>query len=118
MSEPRCKAVISHGIKSLSVYDIHWVVSWASMPYHSQYFEQDYFDVVISNPPFHFEHENNIEVSLSLFQQVFNKLKPNGRFQLVANSHLNYRTHLLKIFPEVISTAENEKFVVYECIKD
>jgi 16S rRNA G1207 methylase RsmC len=80
-------------------------------------FKDTFFDFIISNPPFHFEHENNIEVSLELFQQVFNKLKQSGRFQLVANNHLNYKTHLLKIFPEVNITAENEKFVVYECIK-
>lgn len=75
------------------------------------------FDLVISNPPFHFEHETNIEVSISLFSQVYKILKPRGRFQLVANKHLNYRTHLSKIFKHVESIAENDKFVVYSCVK-
>ena len=81
------------------------------------HFEDSYFDLIISNPPFHFEHENNIEVSLGLFEQVSNKLNAVGRFQLVANTHLNYKTHLSKIFSQVNVIAENDKFVVYECLK-
>ncbi len=77
--------------------------------------ETDYFDLVVSNPPFHFEHENNIEVSLSLFKDVKRILKNNGRFVLVANKHLNYKTHLSKIFNTIIILDENEKFVIYEC---
>ncbi len=73
------------------------------------------FDLVVSNPPFHFEHENNIEVSLSLFKDVKRILKNNGRFVLVANKHLNYKTHLSKLFNSVDVLCENEKFVIYEC---
>lgn len=77
----------------------------------------DYFDLVVSNPPFHFEFENNIEVALSLFVQVQRCLKSSGRFLLVANQHLNYKTHLDKLFTTCSIIAENEKFVVYECLK-
>lgn len=73
------------------------------------------FDLIVSNPPFHFEHENNIEVALSLFKQAKNCLKPQGRFLLVANKHLNYKTHLIKFFSNVEEVATNKKFVVYEC---
>ncbi len=75
------------------------------------------YDLVISNPPFHFEHENNIEVSLNLFSQVAKILKPKGSFQLVGNKHLNYKTHLSKIFKTIEVVAENDKFVVYHCLK-
>ncbi len=75
----------------------------------------DYFDLVVSNPPFHFEHENNIDVSLELFKQVRRVLKNGGRFILVANKHLSYDTHLLPIFKNVHAVANNKKFVVYEC---
>jgi len=75
------------------------------------------FDLVVSNPPFHFEYENNIEVSLDLFRQVWKILKPGGRFQVVANQHLNYKTHLQKIFRSIEITAENDKFIVYSCTK-
>ena len=79
--------------------------------------DSDFFDFVISNPPFHFEYETNIEVSLRLFKEVQRCLKVGGRFQLVANKHLNYKTHLTKIFKEIRIIAENEKFVIYECLK-
>ncbi len=75
------------------------------------------FDLVVSNPPFHFEHENNIEVALNLFRGVESCLKVNGRFLLVANSHLNYSTHLTKLFSSVSVLQQNKKFQIIECIK-
>ena len=77
--------------------------------------KEENFDLVVSNPPFHFEHENNIEVALNLFEGVKKCLNPQGRFVLVANKHLNYITHLEYIFRTVISLKENKKFVIYEC---
>lgn len=76
-----------------------------------------HFDLVLSNPPFHFEHENNIEVALDLFKGVSKVLKPNGRFLLVANRHLNYSTHLRKMFSKVSQLRSNDKFEVIECQK-
>ena len=78
-------------------------------------FEDDFFDLVVCNPPFHFEFSIDINISLELFEEVSRCLKPNGRFLLVANRHLNYKTHLVKIFEVVNILAENEKFVVYGC---
>ena len=75
------------------------------------------FDLVVSNPPFHFEHENNIEVTLLLFKGVYNCLHTNGRFLLVANSHLNYQTHLRTIFSDVEILKENKKFQILSCRK-
>lgn len=75
------------------------------------------FDLVISNPPFHFEYENNIEVALSLFKGVYQCLKNESRFLLVANTHLNYSTHLSKMFSEVSVLHQNKKFQIIECIK-
>jgi len=80
-------------------------------------FEDQYFDLVISNPPFHFEHETNIEVAIRLFNDVKRCLKKDGRFQLVASQHLNFKTHLEKIFSQTNIVAENAKFVIYECIR-
>ena len=80
-------------------------------------FEDDYFDLVVSNPPFHFENETNIEVSIKLFQEVGRCLKEDGKFQLVASRHLNFNTHLIKIFADVYVIAEDEKFEIYECLK-
>jgi 16S rRNA (guanine1207-N2)-methyltransferase/23S rRNA (guanine1835-N2)-methyltransferase len=79
--------------------------------------ETDYFDKIVSNPPFHFEYETNIEVSLSIFKGASRCLKPDGLFQVVANRHLNYKTHLVNLFDVVEVVAGSEKFVVYNCSK-
>lgn len=79
--------------------------------------ESRYFDLVVCNPPFHFEHENNIEMALELFHGIQRVLHEDGRFLCVANLHLNYKTHLIKIFEQVEVTAMNSKFAVYECWK-
>ncbi len=73
------------------------------------------FDLILSNPPFHFEHENNIDITLYLFQRIKNCLKADGRFLMVANTHLNYKTHLEKLFSSVEIVAKNTKFIIYEC---
>lgn len=80
-------------------------------------FSSETFDLVVSNPPFHFGHETNIEVSIKLFQEVAEVLKPSGRFICVANQHLNYKTHLEKIFKSVEVIAENEKYILYQSKK-
>ena len=74
-------------------------------------------DLIVSNPPFHFEYETNIEISLRLFKDVTYCLKQGGKFQLVANRHLNYGPHLERIFNKVIRVVHNEKFEIYNCIK-
>ena len=80
-------------------------------------FESGFFDKIISNPPFHFEYETNIEVALGIFKGASRCLKPDGFFQVVANRHLNYKTHLIKLFDVVETIAENDKFIVYNCSK-
>lgn len=78
-----------------------------------KHFEENYFDLVLSNPPFHFDFESNIEVAIELFHQVKSCLKPTGRFLCVANQHLNYKTHLSKIFNSVKVLAEDKKYSVF-----
>lgn len=78
-------------------------------------FAPDFFDLIVTNPPFHFGHETNIEVSLTLFKQSSRCLKPTGRLVVVANRHLNYSSHLRQIYRQVSITAENPKFQLIEC---
>ena len=78
-------------------------------------FSDQTFDLVVSNPPFHFEFENNIEVSIGLFESVKRVLKKEGRFLLVANKHLNYKTHLDLFFVDVSIVASNNRFEVVYC---
>lgn len=79
--------------------------------------DSESLDLVISNPPFHFEYEINISVPLGLFTQVARCLKPNGRFLFVANNHLQYLQHLKHKFSSAIVKLSNKKYTIYECIK-
>ena len=80
-------------------------------------FESEMFDMIVSNPPFHFEHDINIQIPLTLFKGCHRILKSGGNFQLVGNTHLNYKVHLEKLFARVNILAQDEKFVVYQCVK-
>ncbi len=85
----------------------HWSDSLKDLP-------KTGFEMIISNPPFHFGHETNIEVSLRLFKEVAEVLNTGGRFVCVANQHLNYKVHLDKLFSSVNILAQNKKFIIYE----
>jgi 16S rRNA G1207 methylase RsmC len=80
-------------------------------------FANETFDLIVTNPPFHFEYEINIQIPISLFRECFRCLKKDGILQLVSSKHLNYKVHLEPLFSAVQIIAENEKFVVYKCIK-
>jgi len=80
-------------------------------------FEDDSFDLIVSNPPFHFEYEINIQIPIQLFKESARCLKKGGSLQLVANKHLNYRVHLEPLFSSVENVTEGEKFIVYKCVK-
>jgi 16S rRNA G1207 methylase RsmC len=78
-------------------------------------FENEMFDLIVCNPPFHFEHETNIEVAIRLFGEAKRCLAKEGSFQLVANRHLNYKTHLRRLFKSVEIVRKNNKFEVFDC---
>ncbi len=79
--------------------------------------ESDYFDLVVCNPPFHFEYENTIDIALLLFRGAHRCLRSKGRFVLVANRHLNYKTHLVKWFEDVQILGQDKRYIVYNCEK-
>lgn len=80
-------------------------------------FDNDTFDIIVTNPPFHFEYEINIQIPLELFRGCHRCLKKGGSLQIVANKHLNYKTHLERFFTTVQVLAEAKKFIVYKCVK-
>lgn len=83
--------------------------------YNTEELVQESFDLVACNPPFHFGHENTLDIALNLFAGAAKALKPAGRFVCVANKHLNYKTHLEKLYVKVEVIAENDRFIVYTC---
>ncbi len=98
-----------------------------NLPFENVYFHWDddlsalskgYFDLIITNPPFHFEHEINTEISLKLFQEAYDRLNDQGRFVLVFNRHLvGYRKILKQLFKSVKLTADSPKYQIWECRK-
>lgn len=80
-------------------------------------FESDSLDLIVTNPPFHFEYEVNINIPIKLFKECLRCLKKGGSLQMVASQHLNYKTHLEPLFSDVQVLAEDKKFVVYKCTK-
>lgn len=72
------------------------------------------FDLVVSNPPFHFGHEVNSEVAIDLFREAAGVLKTGGRFICVANQHLGYSTHLKKFFRNFEILSQTDKYILYQ----
>lgn len=80
-------------------------------------FDSDTFDLIVTNPPFHFEYEINMLVPLELFKECHRCLKKEGNLQIVANRILGYKPHLIALFSSVKIMAENKKFIIYQCFK-
>ncbi|NQY66194.1 MAG: methyltransferase [Flavobacteriales bacterium] len=80
-------------------------------------FDKETFDLIITNPPFHFEHEINIQITLELFRGCHTRLKKGGNLQIVSSKHLNFKVHLTPLFSNVKIISEDKKFVIYKCIK-
>ncbi|MEM7572393.1 MAG: methyltransferase [Bacteroidota bacterium] len=89
--------------------------NWEVFPASSIPADRGQYDLIISNPPFHDGHRNTIDPSLQLFRQAATHLKADGSLVLVANRHLNYSTHLSKLFTKVAELATNKKYVLYRC---
>ena len=78
-------------------------------------FKDAMFDWIISNPPFHFEYDIDINIPLKLFREVHRCLSANGQFMLVYNRHLNYQNHLKEYFSRLSIVAQNDKFIILLC---
>ena len=75
-------------------------------------FEKASADLILCNPPFHYQNAQTIEIALSLFDQSREVLKPEGELWVVANRHLGYHKSLAERFGTVRTAALNEKFIV------
>lgn len=75
-------------------------------------YEDEPFDLILCNPPFHQQHVIGDHIARQLFLQSKKHLKPGGQLWVVGNRHLNYHTVLKKIFGNCREIASNTKFVV------
>ena len=79
--------------------------------------EGDYplYDMIVCNPPFHIEHEIDIQLPIRLFRFSARQLSSKGVLILVANRHLNYTSVLRQFFTFVNKKALNSKYEILEC---
>ncbi len=85
--------------------------------YNLASFKESQFDLVITNPPFHFEYEVDPSIAIQLMSDTYRILSDHGRLIIVANRHLNYKSQLSKWYKEVSVLNQNDKFIIYEATK-
>ncbi|MCG8452899.1 MAG: methyltransferase [Spirochaetales bacterium] len=72
------------------------------------------FQMIVTNPPFHLEHEIDLSLPLRLFFESRRILEPGGSLIVVGNRHLNYSTHLQKAFASCRVLRQNKKFEILQ----
>lgn len=75
-------------------------------------FEKESADLILCNPPFHYQNAQTLEIALAMFDQARRVLKPDGELWVVANKHLGHHKSLADRFTTVKAVAMDEKFIV------
>lgn len=75
-------------------------------------FERASADLILCNPPFHYQNAQTLAIALALFDQAREVLKPTGELWVVANRHLGHHKSLADRFSTVRTAALDEKFIV------
>lgn len=75
-------------------------------------FEKASADLILCNPPFHYQNAQTLDIALTMFDQASQVLKPEGELWVVANRHLGHHKSLATRFASVRTAALDEKFVV------
>jgi len=87
---------------------------WADV---SQFADDQGFDVIISNPPFHTGRKADPDLGRAFITSAARLLKPRGRFFMVANRHLPYEAALKDAFGTGRLMGELEGYKLYEAAK-
>lgn len=69
-------------------------------------------DLVLCNPPFHYQNIQTREPAEFLFNEAKRILKAGGTIQVVGNSHLGYHKLLKEYFPNARDVYRSDKFTV------
>ena len=85
--------------------------------YNLENIPKNHFDLVISNPPFHFGHEIDFSIPMDLLRSTYKIIKPGGRLLIVANNFINYKSTLSDLFTSVKIINRNKKFYILEALK-
>lgn len=78
-------------------------------------FEKASADLILFNPPFHYQNAQTLEIAYRLFDQAREVLKPEGELWVVANRHLGHHKALAARFATVRTAALDDKFIVLRC---
>ncbi len=78
---------------------------------------QQYFDVVVTNPPFHKGAGVDFEVAQLFVADAARLLRGGGTLYLVANAFLNYRPWLQEHFTQIEVVWENTRYHVYKAVR-
>ncbi len=70
------------------------------------------FDLVLCNPPFHYQRTHSSATALRFIHEVGELLAPHGRFYLVANQFLRYEPAMQETFGNVTTLANDGKYKV------
>jgi 16S rRNA (guanine1207-N2)-methyltransferase len=70
------------------------------------------FDLIVTNPPFHFGGIQTTEIGERFIREAAQILRPRGRFYLVANRFLKYEPTLRTCFHSVEEVGGNTRFKV------
>ncbi len=74
--------------------------------------DDESFDLILCNPPFHSGTTISASPSLRMFKQSKIALKTGGHLVVVGNQHLGYQSRLREVFSNAKVLIEDNKFVV------
>jgi len=74
-------------------------------------------DLVLCNPPFHFQNIQSREPAAFMFAEALRVLTPGGCIQIVGNSHLGYHKLLDEYFDRIKEVYRDRKFTVLRAEK-
>ncbi len=80
--------------------------------------DEERYDCIVSNPPFHTGKDVDYDVSQAIIQQSRQILQPGGKLILVASAFIRYDRTLQQAFGNVSSLAKTGKFHVWEAKKE
>ena len=75
-------------------------------------YENEPFDLILCNPPFHEGRAVTDTVAHRMFKQARSHLVPNGRLMVVGNRHLGHHVRLKRLFGHCDVVGTDGKFVI------
>lgn len=97
----------------LNAFEIKGKIIW---DHSTKNLPKNQYDLILCNPPFHFEYEKSISPARKLIKEAIPSLKKDGHFIIVANKHLNYQ-RLLDRFLLKKSILLLKKYIILHYIK-